>query len=120
MPLEIETTINILNATKKSGDRDYFKEYEITPEIVSTILLEAGFPEEKKEDLTKRSVELACVAIFKHKVGSDPKNASLLDSFVQVIGRSDGVNHSRIGKGIITDLAWNQCVDEIINLLEKQ
>ena len=37
-----------------------------------------------------------------------------------IIGRSDGEPHTRQGKGVITDLAWNQCVDEIINLLEKQ
>lgn len=120
MPLEIETTINILTTSKKTGQRDYYKEYELTPEITATILLESGFPEDKKDELKKFSIDLTCMAIFKQRLGTSTKAISLSDCFSQVIGRTDGVAHDKTGKGIISDLSWNQTVDEIIGLMEKQ
>lgn len=120
MGLDTETMVNILTTSKKVGERDYFKEYEITPAIVRCILIESGFPTDKQVELKKSSIDLTAVAIFKHRVGSGQKNLNLCDCFSQVIGRNDGEPFNMTGCGTITDLAWNQTVDEIISLLEKQ
>ena len=109
--MEKETIIDILETTKKTGkQRNYFKEYEITPEIVKTILLECGYPYDKTEELEKHSIDLASMSVFKHQLGVSENTFVSLSSCFELF-----LTGKR--RGIITDVAWNQTIDHIINLL---
>lgn len=115
MPLESETAINILETCKKTGERDYLHEYEINLSVVESLLLEAGFPCDKTEDLSKYALDLAAMAVFKHKIGINEKSVSLGECFALFMGRANsGVP---VGKGTITDLSWNQTLEQIIEMI---
>ena len=123
MPLETDTIISILEACKKTGERDYFSEYEIDLNIVEDNLLQGGFPSDDLEDLSKYALDLAAMAVFKHKIGTNKKSVSLSDCFVQFMGRGttekfEGAEATETG--IITDLSWNQTLEQIIDMLKDE
>ena len=123
MPIETEVAIDILECAKKTGERDYFQEYEVSTETVRDALLQAGFPDEEAESLKKYAVDIAALAVFKHLVGTNTKNASMVECFKIFIGygeNTDFPSEPAIGKGTITDLSWNQTLERIIGELQDR
>ena len=123
MPIETEVAIDILECAKKTGERDYFQEYEISTEVVRDTLLQAGFPDDEIESLKKYAVDIASLAVFKHQVGTNNKNASMVDCFKLFVGfgeNQDFSSVSAVGKGTITDLSWNQTLERIIGELQDR
>ena len=121
MPIETETAINILECAKKTGERDYFKEYEITTEMIRDILLDSGFPDEETDSLHKYAVDIAVLSVFKHRIGMNEKDTSMVDCFKLFVGFGKNSNFkscNAIEKGTITDLSWNQTLERIIDELE--
>ena len=121
MSIEVDTARNILECAKKTGDRDYFAEYEITTDLVEEQLIIAGFPEDKDEELKKYAVDLAAISVFKHKIGCE-ESTTMSDCFKIFMGA--GKNDSGIsecaasGTGTITDLSWNQTLEQVISMLK--
>ena len=121
MLLETDTIISILEACKKTGERDYFSEYEIHLSIAENNLLQGGFPSDNPKELSKYALDLAAMAVFKHKIGTNQKSVSLGDCFAQFIGRvsSGNIETQPTKTGIITDLSWNQTLELIIDMLKE-
>jgi len=117
MPVETETAIDILECAKKSGDRDYLAEYEVTIDKVRKQLLEAGFPTDQPDDLNKYSIDVCALSVFQHRLGLHDKSVSIGECFALFMGQS-GDDHV-VGKGKITDLAWNQTLERIVEQLEE-
>ena len=110
--IDIDLAIDILECAKKTGNRDYLAEYNITIEIASDSLLEAGFPADKKDELRKYSIDICALSLFKHKIGLNEKFVTLSDCFQTFLReKNEG--------GRITDLAWNQTLELIVDELEK-
>jgi hypothetical protein len=110
--IDIDLAIDILECAKKTGNRDYLAEYIITIKIASESLLEAGFPADKKDELLKYSIDICSLSLFKHKIGLNETSVSLSDCFQTFLEeRNEG--------GLVTDLAWNQTLELIIDELEK-
>lgn len=114
--LSIDTIISILEAAKKTGERNYFHEYNICIEDVKCMLLESGFPKNRHDELTEYALDLASISVFKHTIGKTGVETSLSKCFKIFMGSH---NTMSTGYGTITDMAWNQTIDEIINLIQK-
>ena len=114
--LNLETIVSILETSKKTGDRNYFYEYNICVEDVKCMLLESGFPKSKHDELTEYAIDLAAFSVFKHQIGKTGKEVSLSRCFKIFMGSH---NTMSTGYGVITDMAWNQTIDEIVSIIKK-
>lgn len=122
MPIQTEIAISVLEACKKTGERDYFSEYEINLDLVESMLLEGGFPCDELEDLSKYALDLAAMAVFKHHIGCNDRSTSLGDCYALFVGRHETNKFSSVEpveNGIITDLSWNQTLEQIIDMLKE-
>ena len=110
MSNQVKTKIKkCLDSTRKCGERDYFQEYEITPFQIKMILLQAGFPDDLHDMLDGYCIDLAAMSVYRHKLGSSDVPVPFISCLKVFTGGAK--------KGTITDVAWNQTIDEIIDAI---
>ena len=96
--------IKCLELTRKTGVRDYFKEYNISIFQVKMILQQANYPQDLLEYLDNYCVDLASFAVYRHLLGTTESAVTLSSCYKIFIGDYD---NDPIGKGTITDVSWN-------------
>ena len=108
----VETIIQILENAKIRESSDFLREYEINIKHVMDALIDAGFPIDENELLYKYSIDMAAMSCFKHKIGCGVENVALVDCFKILINNE----HNSV---LITDLSWNQTLEQIVNMLQE-